>query len=213
MERKITALKAQKRNPQRVNVYLDDEFAFGLSRLTAARLQLGQVLNESQIHELQAADEGEVAYQKALHFLSFRPRSGNEVQKNLEKHDFSDEVISEVIERLRRNHLVNDLDFAQNWVENRSEFRPRGRRALEMELRQKGVPHEVIAAVLDNLNEAELAYQAARKQARKYSRLEWREYRQKMIAFLARRGFNYGVAAPAVKKVWEESQPEPEVKN
>jgi len=213
MERKITALKVQKRNPQRVNVYLDDEFAFGLSRLTAARLQLGQVLNESQIRELQAADEGEVAYQKALHFLSFRPRSGNEVQKNLEKHDFSDEVISEVIERLRRNHLVNDLDFAQNWVENRSEFRPRGRRALEMELRQKGVPHEVIAAVLDNLNEAELAYQAARKQARKYSRLEWREYRQKMIAFLARRGFNYGVAAPAVKKVWEESQPEPEVKN
>ena len=49
-------------------------------------------------------------------------------------------------------------------------------------------------------------YQAALKQSRKYTGLEWTEFRQKMGAFLARRGFNYGVAAPVIEQVWSEMQ-------
>jgi regulatory protein len=206
MERKITALQAQKRNPQRVSVYLDGEFAFGLARITAAWLSVGQLIDEVKIRELQAADEEEVAYQKALHFLSYRPRSENEVRGNLRKHNFSDEVILDVIDRLRRSHLVNDLEFARSWVENRSDFRPRGRQALKLELRQKGIADEVIEDVLDNLDEDALAYQAALKQSGKYNQLEWLDFRQKMGAFLARRGFHYGIAGPILKKVWAEMQ-------
>jgi regulatory protein len=211
MERKITALQAQKRNPQRVNVYLDGEFAFGLARITAAWLSVGQVIDQVKIRELQAVDEEEVAYQKALHFLSYRPRSENEVQSNLRKHNFSDEVTLAVIDRLRRNHLLNDLDFARSWVENRSDFRPRGRQALKLELRQKGIADEVVEDVLDNLDEDALAYQAALKQSGKYSQLEWLDFRQKMGAFLARRGFHYGVAGPVLKKVWAEMQSTQEI--
>ena len=206
MERKITALQAQKRNPQRVSVYLDGEFAFGLARITAAWLSVGQLIDEVKIRELQAANEEEVAYQKALHFLSYRPRSENEVRGNLRKHNFSDEVILDVIDRLRRSHLVNDLEFARSWVENRSDFRPRGRQTLKLELRQKGIADEVIEDVLDNLDEDALAYQAALKQSGKYNQLEWLDFRQKMGAFLARRGFHYGIAGPILKKVWAEMQ-------
>jgi len=204
MEQKITALKAQKRNPQRVNVYLDGEFAFGLSRITTAWLQVGQYLSESKIRELKAADESEVAYQKALHFLSYRPRSEREVREKLETYQFSEDVILEVIDRLRRSSLVNDLDFARTWVENRSEFRPRGRQALRMELRQKGIGEEVIQDVLGDLDEDELAYQAALKQSRRYEGLAWLDYRKKMVAFLARRGFHYGISAPIVERTWSE---------
>ena len=204
MVQKITALKVQKRNTQRVNVYLDDAFAFGLSRLTAAWLEIGQELDDEKIRDLQAADENETAYQRALHFLSFRPRAIKEVERNLSKHNVSEEVILEVVERLVRNSLVNDKAFAQDWVENRSEFRPRGRRALRMELRQKGIQDEIIDEVLDEIEEDELAYRAAVKADRKYRRLEWDEYRKKMIAFLSRRGFSYGTAAPITKKVWLE---------
>jgi regulatory protein len=206
MERKVTALKVQKRNPQRVNVYLDGEFAFGLSHITAAWLQIGQTLDDDRVRELQTKDEAEVAYQKALHFLSFRPRAELEVTQNLRKHNFPDGVIQTVLERLGRSGLVNDHSFAQTWVENRSEFRPRGRRALRLELRQKGIMDEVIETVLRDLDEDKLAYRAAHKQARKYRRLEWPDYRKKMTAFLARRGFNYGTAAPVVEKVWLESK-------
>ena len=60
MEKTVTAFKIQKRNPQRVNVYLDNEFAFGLYRVTAAWLEIGQVLTEERMRELQVADESEV---------------------------------------------------------------------------------------------------------------------------------------------------------
>ena len=189
-----------------MNVFLDGEFAFGLSRITAAWLSVGQVLDEAKIRELQAADEQEVAYQKALHYLSYRPRSENEVRGNLRKHNFSDDVILNVIDRLRQNHLVDDLDFAQTWIENRSEFRPRGRQALKVELRQKGIAPEVIDTALQNLDEADFAFRAALKQSRKYDQLEWPDFRRKLNAFLARRGFNYEIAGPIVKKVWAEIQ-------
>ena len=206
MDKKITALKAQKRNSQRINVYLDDEFAFGLSRYAAAWLQVGQELSPEKIEELQDVDAQEVAYQRALNYISYRPRAEAEVRKNLEKHDITEEVADEVVERLRRSGLVDDTKFAQTWVENRSAFRPRGKRALTAELRQKGIGDEAIEEALDALNEDNLAYQAALKQTRKYGSLEWQDFRRKMSAFLARRGFGYEVVKPVVERVWSEKQ-------
>jgi regulatory protein len=204
MEGKITALKSQKRNPNRVNVYLDGEFAFGLSRLKAAYLKIGQDISQNEIQKLKVLDEIDMAYQKVLHFLSFRPRSENEIQEYLRKHNFSDKVIPAVLERLRRNHLSDDLAFAQYWIENRSQFRPRGCYALKAELHQKGIAEDIIEEVIKDLDEEELAYQAAKKQTRKYEQLEWSDYRQKMIAFLSRRGFSFRVAAPVVERIWRE---------
>lgn len=210
MERKITALKTQKRNHQRVNVHLDGEFAFGLSMIAAAWLEIGQVLGDDKIRQLLEADEIEVAYQKALNYLSYRSRSEREVSDNLRKHKFPSDVIQEVIDRLRRNRLVDDHDFARIWVENRSDFRPRGRRALSVELHRKGIQKDIIDDVLQDLNEDELAFQAAIKQSRKYQGLDWEGFRKKMVAFLARRGFSYGVAVPIVKKIWSEVNPSPD---
>jgi regulatory protein len=204
MQGKITALQAQKRNPQRINIYLDGEFAFGLSRFAAAWLQVGQELSEEKVNELQVVDAQEVAYQRALNFLSYRPRSEAEIRKNLLKHAVPDEVAEEVIERLRQNGLVDDRQFAQTWVENRSEFRPRGRCALAIELRQKGIGGETIDEVLREVDEHELALRAAQQQIRKYNGLERNEFRQKLGAFLARRGFSYGVAAPVFQQIWSE---------
>jgi regulatory protein len=204
MDQEITALKVQKRNLNRVNVYLDGEFAFGLSRITAAWLQIGQILTAEKIRELKTADDFEVGYQQAVNYLSYRTRSEQEVRDNLRKHNFSEEVIQAVLEKLRRLGLVDDRQFAQTWVENRNEFRPRGQLALQMELRQKGIEDSLIAEVLAELDEDELAYQVAVKQARKYAGLPWEGFRQKMVAFLARRGFHYGVAIPIVERVWSE---------
>ena len=102
----VTALRVQKHHPNRINVYLDNEFSFGLSRITAAWLKVGQQLSSSKIAKLQAQDEREVAYMKALRFLDYRPRSRAEVRKNLEKHAITPEVITDVFKRLERSGLV-----------------------------------------------------------------------------------------------------------
>jgi regulatory protein len=205
MTKKITALKIQKRNKNRVSVYLDEEYAFGLSRIVAGWLSVGDQLSEEKIQDLLAKDGIEVALQKALNFLSYRPRSEKEVRQNLKiKHDIDEGIIDQIIERLKRGGLVDDENFAELWVENRSEFRPRGSHALRMELRQKGISEQTISDALAEIDEETLALKAARKQARKYNQLEWFEFRKKLTGFLARRGFNYGVIAEVTPKVWEE---------
>lgn len=204
MAKKITALKLQKRNRNRVNVYLDGEFAFGLSKIVAAWLRTGQELSDEKIAEFKAQDGVEIALQRALNFLSYRARSEQEVRQNLTKHGHDDHVIDEIIERLNRGGLLNDQDFAELWVENRSEFRPRGRQMLRMELRKKGIQDEIISDVLDPLDEDKLAFKAARKKARRYKHLEYQDFRKKLSGFLARRGFHYGSISAVVPKIWEE---------
>ncbi len=206
MGRRITALQAQKRNRQRVNVYLDGEFAFGLSRIVAAWLQVGQELSEEKIADLTSDDGREVAYQQALTFLNYRPRSTTEVRRNLEQHQFPAEVIDGVLERLGQAGMLDDARFAQSWIENRNEFRPRSRRALALELRQRGLDQETIHQALEEVDDEEAAYQAASKQSKKLKSDDWLEFRQKLSSFLARRGFHYEVILPTVKRVWQETR-------
>jgi regulatory protein len=207
MAQRITAIEPQQKNPQRVNIYLDGEFAFGLAVVVAAWLRLGQELGEEKIAGLKMQDEHEIAYQKALHFLSYRPRSSAEVRQNLSKRGIAEALIEETLNRLQSNGLVDDQAFARAWVENRNTFRPRGKPALRMELRRKGLSDEIVQSVLDTqVNEAALALTTARKYARRLAGLEWPEFRQKLSGFLARRGFSYTTLAPVVSEVWKETQ-------
>lgn len=206
MARIITALTAQKRNPARINVFLDGDFAFSLSRIVASWLITGQELSEEKIAALQAEDEREAAIQQALRFITYRERSEAEVRQNLARHEISEEVTEAVLARLRENGMIDDERFARHWVENRNEFRPRGRRALAFELRRKGVSPEAIDTALEAVDEEALAYQAALKAARRWESLEWKDFRNKVISFLARRGFNFDSAAQAATRIWSEKQ-------
>lgn len=205
--RKIVAIEPQQKNPQRVNIYLDGEFAFGLARITAGWLKVGQELTEEKIASLLAEDANEIAYQKALHFLSYRPRSSAEVRQNLLKRGISEELVEETLDRLQRLGLINDLEFARTWVDNRNTFQPRSKSALRMELRRKGLSDEIFQPVLDEqVDEDALALEAARKYARRLAGLEWAGFRQKLGGFLARRGFSYTTLSPVVSKVWKETR-------
>jgi regulatory protein len=205
MEHKVTALKVQKRNPNRVNVYLDGEYALGLARIVAAWLQVGQELTDAEIERLQTQDGNEKALQTALRMLSYRPRSEAEIKKKLSQKGFPNEVIEQIMDRLRQNGLLDDAQFAQAWVENQANFRPRGRRVLALELRMKGISPEVIEETLPEAGDEEaLAYQAGNSQAKRWNRLEWKDFRLKMTQFLARRGFTYETIVPTVKRIWDE---------
>lgn len=206
---KITAIKVQRKNKERVNIYLDGEFAFGLTRIVAGWLQIGQVLDEKKIEALKADDEREQAYIRALNYLSYRPRSSKEVEQNLRKYKVPETLLLETLERLKKNNFVNDMDFAKQWIENRNTFRPRGKRALQLELRQKGIDSEDVQDILDDLvDEESLAYQAGLKKARQLAKYEWQDFRRKLGAFLARRGFPYSVISPLIRPLWEAVHPQ-----
>ncbi len=206
--RKITAIETQKKRSNRVNIHLDGEFAFGLERITAAWLRVGQELDEKKIEQLQAEDARERALQQALLFLSYRARSETEIRRNLKKHEIPEDVVEETIQRLRRDGLANDGKFARAWVENRSTFRPRSRRMMELELRQKGLDDEAMKPALDDVDDEALAYEAAQIRATRFKGMEWSEFRIKLSGFLARRGFSYSVITPVVTRIWNATHAE-----
>jgi regulatory protein len=203
--KKITAIEVQKRNPNRVNIHLDGEFAFATARIVAAWLKTGQTLDEAKIASLQAEDARERAYQQAMLYLSYRARSEAEIRQNLLKHEYPPEVIEEILARLRRDRLADDNQFARTWVENRSTFRPRSRRLLALELRRKGLTDDAIQAATAGVDEAALAYDAALKRTGRLQGLEWNDFRKKLGEFLARRGFAYDVTAATVKRLWDDT--------
>jgi regulatory protein len=200
----ITALEAQKRNKERVNVFIDGEFAFGLSLMEAARLKKGQVLSPAEIAALRGEDAILQAVDSAAHFLSYRPRSIAETRRNLTDKGLAAEVVEAAVERLTAMGYLDDAAFARFWVQNRVEFKPLSHKALRMELRQKGVAAEVIQETLDGLGEFDLAYKAAKTQARRLRHPTLRDFKQKLAAFLQRRGFSYSTTRDVVERLREE---------
>ena len=206
MAREITAIKAQKHNRQRVNIYLDGEFAFGLSRFVAAWLATGRKLTKTEIEKLLEEDTYEVAFQKALQFIQHRPRSIEETRRRLSEKGFKDEVIDATLEKLQEKNWLDDFDFARQWIENRNAFRPRSNRLLAYELKLKGVADETINRALEQFSgdQNELAYQAGIKKARKCRHESEFDFLKKVGGYLGRRGFHYGIVKPTVERLWKE---------
>jgi regulatory protein len=206
MVAEITALKFQKKNRDRVSVYLDGRFAFGLPAIVAAHLKPGQFLTDAEIGALQEQGVVEGAYSRALNYLSYRPRSKAEVVAYLQGRDVPEQQIESVIERLERVGLLDDEAFARFWVENRERFRPRGIRALRYELRNKGLDERVIEEALASVDASASAYRAAGKKARQLRHADQQTFQRKVMDYLARRGFDYGVAREIAVRHWSELQ-------
>ena len=202
--REITGLRVQQRNRERANLYLDGVYAFSITMLEAARLKVGQQLSDAETAQLRDQADADKAYERALRFLTYRPRSEAEVVKYLASKGVVPAAQEEIMGRLRRLNLVDDEAFARFWVESREHSRPSGWLALRSELRLKGVSDSIIERALETVNQDAGAYRAALKHARRYPNLNDREAQQKMGAFLMRRGFPYSVARATVKRLVEE---------
>ena len=201
----ITALEIQKRDKERVNIYLDDEFAFGLTLMEAVKLRKGQTLTAEDIAILTNEDAINQAVNRAIDFLSYRPRSSEEVRQNLVKKDIPETVVSIAMERLQNLGYLDDIAFARFWIENRDTFKPRAPRALRFELRQKGIGDDILDPLFEEiLDVQDSAYRVAEKQIRQYKGKTRQECKKKLSGKLQRRGFDYGIIKEVLQGLFEE---------
>lgn len=124
-------------------------------------------MGEDQPHEpSRSTDTGPSAWDAALRLLGTRARSRREVQDRLESRGFADHDVSSTIARLDESGLLDDTEFAYEWVRSRHAYSARGRHALRRELKAKGVADEVVAdaiATIDPDAERAIAYALADK--------------------------------------------------
>ncbi len=199
----ITAIKPQKRE-NRFNIYVDGEFSFGLDAESLVRvgLKVDQEISQEEIEKLIKENEFGKVYDRVLQFFSYRPRSGKELTDWFGRKKVGEETQKLVKQKVGQLGYLNDEEFAKWWVEQRTTFRPAGTRLLAMELRQKGIPREIISHItchISQINERELARKVAEKKLKTLKNLPLQEREQKLTAFLLRRGFSWETIKAALK--------------
>lgn len=192
----ITSIKPQK-NKKRVNVYLDGKFAFGidLENYMKLNLKVEDEYSEEEIAKIVKKAEFQKTYDKLLRYTTLRPRSKKEIDMWLKRKKVHESLYKGLFNRLKRLELLDDTKFAKWWVDQRNTFRPRGKRALYAELRQKGIDRKIIDKVLSaiDIDEIKIAAKLLSNKNYKWRRLKGLDKKKKMSDFLARKGFSWSV--------------------
>ncbi len=137
-----------------------------------------------------------------LRLLTVRARTRAELAGQLAKRGYPDDVSTRVLDRLADVGLVDDVDFAQQWVHSRRVNAGKGKRALAAELHTKGVDNDVITSVLSDINpdaERDRAEELVRKKLRRENLSDDDlGLRRRLVAMLARRGYGQTMAYDVV---------------
>lgn len=192
----ITEIKPQK-NKKRVNIYLDGKFGFGLDLETLVKksLKVGKVLDQDEIEKIVKEGELQKTYDKILRFAAIRPRSEKEFHLWLKKHKVHESLHRELLGKLKRLNFLDDESFAQWWIEQRQNFRPKSIKILKLELKMKGIDKETISNVLGSvdINELDIARNTLVKYERKWKGLNGFDRKKKIYTILAGKGFDGGL--------------------
>lgn len=211
---KITNIKQAVKNENRVNVFVNGKYSFSLdiAQLADIKLKNGQVITEEELAEFKKASEFGKLYQRTLEWVLTRPHSIRETKDYLYRRvrnmsrgsktrpsgsERSRETIPDsfldyssftdaVVERLLSKGYLDDLKFAEYYVENRFVKKGISKKRLKMELMKKGVSNETIEEVLNKTsrNDEEEILKIIAKKRSKYDD-------EKLIQYLCRQGFHF----------------------
>lgn len=188
---KITDIKQQVKRQDRYSIYVDGKyvFSFSESELLNLALRISQEFDQEGLEQLKKTAIEDKAYTRSLDLLSRRSRSEWELRDYLRRKDYEPDVIEKIVTRLSERGYINDKKFAESWVNNRRLLKSTSKRKLNMELKQKRVPEEVINEVLaeDETDERQVLRDLVAKK-RQQSRYH---DTQKLMQYLMRQGFNY----------------------
>jgi regulatory protein len=159
----------------------------------------------SESPKTDSASREEQARAHCLRLLTARARTRAELAGRLEKRGFPDDVSARVLDRLADVGLIDDEDFAEQWVRSRTVHAGKGKRALAAELRTKGVDEDVIAGALAEIDadaertRAEQLVADKLRRARLDDDAEETKLIRRLVGMLARRGYNQSMALDVVK--------------
>lgn len=154
-------------------------------------------------------------YNKALKFLSYRPRSEKEVReklksrissKKVEEVENVDGVIDRVIQKLKEKKFINDEEFAKGFLESRLRFKPRSIRLIKLELKKKGISDDIIQTIIHDSkfmihSDLEQAKRLVEKRLPRYKGLGRQKIYEKMGRYLASKGFDWDTIKKSIDEV------------
>jgi regulatory protein len=140
----------------------------------------------------------------ALNALAVRAKSRGELAAQLKRRGIPTDVASDVLDRLERSGLINDLDFARAWSTSRMNSKKISKRVLAQELRKKEVSDDLIMVALAEIDDEEeylAALALGERKARSLVNYEEDVRERRITSALARKGYNYGVISRVLREI------------
>ena len=210
---KITSVEPQKKNRKRFNIFLDGIFAFGADEdlVVDRRLVIGKEITPPDLEKILKETEVGKLMERMYGLFNIRTRSEKEIKDYFRMLSFkrkvkgdeeiSNMVVDNIIEKLKKKGMVDDLIFARSWMEARS--KKYGINRIKQELYKKGINREIIDEIVggEGLENVELvAQKLLDKKIGRWKNLKPMEFKKKAYDFLLRRGFEYELVKGIVEK-------------
>jgi len=207
----ITKIIRKRTRKPSFSVHVEGTPAFELSEevLTKLGLEVGNEISETTVEQILTAEAMARAKTIAINYISYRPRSAQEVVTKLTRKGFSPDLARKVVQRLQDLRMIDDLEFARMFTRDRKRRRPLGRALLRRSLHAKGIaPHfveQVLREVVTDEDQEHAAAQLAAKHLRisqhSYQKLDEARRRKRLHDYLLRRGFSNDIASKTVRAV------------
>ena len=143
---------------------------------------------------------------RALRFLSFRPRSEKEIKDYFKKKQAGSATVQKVIAKLKENNFLNDKEFTKWWIEQRTLIKPKAWRIIRMELKNKGIEDEIIQEVHASEymvhSDLKIAIKLAEKKIPYYKNLPKQEVYQKLGRYLISKGFDWETVKKSIDEIF-----------
>jgi regulatory protein len=203
---RITAIEPQKTRKERFNLFVDGQFATGISleSLLVNSLKVDQQLTSQELEKIISKEELTKLFDKVLHFLSYRPRSEKEIKDYLtkkisqeQKISFSEAkeslLIKKISDKLKKYKYINDEEFSK-WLISSIVLKKKGPRAARVEFIKKGLPKDIVDEALSKFpNQKEIAKKAIEKKLKLWQKLSNLDFKKKVYRYLASRGFDWEI--------------------
>jgi regulatory protein len=211
----VVNLKRKKRTKEWYLIYLNDgrEILSYIDFIVKFKVKVGKQLTEEQIKEMKSESEVILAKEIAYRFISYKPRTLKEVSDKLKAKGFQSDLVSKVVEELKNYGFINDLEYARNFVLNKSRSKTLGELALRRELLSKGISSEIVDEVLSErenlIDEFEIALDLAQGKLKQIKSLKKRkkgrdEYKRRIYEFLLRRGFKFETINRVMREIFDD---------
>ncbi|MCT8136929.1 recombination regulator RecX [Anaerobacillus sp. CMMVII] len=205
----ISKITVQKKNKERYNIFLDEEYAFSVDEaiLVTYHLRKGLEVTKEFLTEIISEDHIRKGYQSAINYLSYRIRSVKEVKDYLSKKELEPEVITRIVEKLTKENYLDDQEFARAYVQSRLNLTLKGPELVRRELVEKGISEADMMLGMQLYTydlQLEKAVLFLQKKYPAKLRISRNEQDRKLYMLLISKGFSQEVIQQAFKIVHEE---------
>lgn len=208
----ITKIEVQKKNKEKVNIFIEDEYSFSLSLngVTKYGLYNGKDILSEEIEEIKKKDSSELAYLFLMNRIASKMYTEKELRDKLKLKEFDESSINEAIERASEYGYINDTYYAKCYIEQKGIPNKLGPKIILQKLLQKGIKKDIINDALSEFftdeDEINNCYDLVVKKMKnlKMENFDDRKNCDKLYRFLLSKGYTYDTINSCLDKVKRE---------